>query len=858
MRLESLRPARGNVREPAFLGRQDVPKRLLWKEGASALPMSGSANYSLDDVKRFSTSDVCRLLANVFDTDFYRVRYPDMVPGLVDPLEHYVMFGWKERRDPCHWFSTHHYLSANPELVSEDVNPFLHYLLFGIREGYQIWPSDFSHAIDLKVDADISLVDDKDLHSFIKFPTRHLCPPRSKLRSDRLILHWLIPDFAPGSGGHMTIFQMIRWLELLGHDCNIWINEPGYHADIGAAQDDLLKHFPNVRAHVAFADAEFKEASGDAVIATGWQTVPMVLNATNFRAQFYFIQDFEPSFHPAGSHALMAEWTYTQELACICAGPWLARTLRTRFGRWTRHFELACDREIYSTRDADTAQRGRNVRQQKRITLYARTGTPRRAVELAFLALEHLSLNGARFRLDIFGENHRYLRAPFPCTMHGVLNPTELAELYRSSDLGICFSATNYSLVPQEMMACGLPVVEIDAESTRSVFPEDVVTLAGPHPLAISAEIGNLLKDAGRRRRQSSAALRWVSDLSWEKSAKAVEQALLEKLAIRAGSRSPVAVHPRSSKPKATICIPTYNGGPPLVDVVRRVLAQRSPWPFEVLIVDSSSDDGSPESCAALSPDSYSAPLRVQKIKKSEFQHGRTRNLCASLAQGGFVVFLTQDAMPVDEFWLYNIVSVLERFPRAAGAFGRHIARPTASPFVKRDIKEHFGRLIRYPLALSRDLSASQWQLSDEVWRKVLHYFSDNNSCLRKSVWEHVPFPEVEFGEDQLWADTIISLGYEKVYVPSAAVYHSHDFTPAEATARAATEAFYFVRQFGYQVYDFSRSFEEQLAKMQHADICWAKMHRIAGTALEERLALNEAILTGRLSGTRGGIHEHA
>lgn len=214
--------------------------------------------------------------------------------------------------------------------------------------------------------------------------------------------------------------------------------------------------------------------------------------------------------------------------------------------------------------------------------------------------------------------------------------------------------------------------------------------------------------------------------------------------------------------------------------------------------------------------------------------------------------------MPVDEFWLYNIVSVLERFPRAAGAFGRHIARPTASPFVKRDIKEHFGRLIRYPLALSRDLSASQWQLSDEVWRKVLHYFSDNNSCLRKSVWEHVPFPEVEFGEDQLWADTIISLGYEKVYVPSAAVYHSHDFTPAEATARAATEAFYFVRQFGYQVYDFSRSFEEQLAKMQHADICWAKMHRIAGTALEERLALNEAILTGRLSGTRGGIHEHA
>jgi glycosyltransferase involved in cell wall biosynthesis len=812
--------------------------------------MSESANYSLDDVKRFSTLEVCKILANVFDIDFYKTRYPDMALGLVDPLEHYVVFGWRERRDPCHWFSTHHYLAANPELISEDVNPFLHYVLFGVHEGHQIRSSDFAGAIDLKVDAAASFVGDRNLHNFVKFPTCPLCPPRSKLRPDRLVLHWLIPDFAPGSGGHMTIFRIIRWLEFLGHNCSIWITEPSHHADVGAACEDLLKHFPNVRAPVAFVDAAFKKASGDAVIATGWETVPLVLNATSFRARFYFIQDFEPSFHPAGSHALMAEWTYTQEIACICAGPWLARTLRNRFGRWTRHFDLACDREIYFPRDADTAPRERNARRRKRITLYARAGTPRRAVELAFLALEHLALSGRSFRLDIFGENHQYLRSPFQCTLHGVLNPTELAELYCNSDLGICFSATNYSLVPQEMMACGLPVVEIDAESTRSVFP-GVVTLAGPHPLAISAQIGALLKDTRRRRRQSSAAMRWVSNLSWEKSAKAVEHAFLEKLAIRARPRPPVAIHSKPSDPRATVCIPTYNGGPTLVEVVRRVLAQRSPWPFEVLILDSSSDDGFSERCATLSSENCFTPIRMQTIQKSEFQHGRTRNLCASLARGEFVVFLTQDAMPVDEFWLYNIVSVLERFPRAAGAFGRHIAQPTASPFVKRDIKEHFDRLTRYPLALSRDLSASQWHLSDEEWGKVLHYFSDNNSCLRKSVWEHVPFPEVEFGEDQLWADTIISLGYEKVYAPSAAVYHSHDFTPTEATARAATEAFYFVHQFGYQVYDFSRSFEEQLAGMQHADVCWAKVHRIAESVLEERLALNQAVLTGRLSGAR-------
>ena len=63
--------------------------------------------------------------------------------------------------------------------------------------------------------------------------------------------------------------------------------------------------------------------------------------------------------------------------------------------------------------------------------------------------------------------------------------------------IGICFSATNYSLVPQEMMACGLPVIEIEGESTRAVFPEDVVTLTGPHPCAIADSIEALLRDLG-------------------------------------------------------------------------------------------------------------------------------------------------------------------------------------------------------------------------------------------------------------------------------------------------------------------------------------------------------------------------
>ena len=649
----------------------------------------------------------------------------------------------------------------------------------------------------------------------------------------------------------MTIFRMINWLEFMGHKCSVWINDPCHHADARSAYDDIVKHFQTVQAQVAFTEEGFEKAKGDAIIATGWETVALALNAISFRDRFYFVQDYEPHFHPVGSSALIANWTYTQELACICAGPWLEEMLKNRFGRWTRSFRLAYDKEIYSAVKL-RRRRKRGSKCWPRIALYARIGTPRRAVELVLLALEHLASRGIKFHVDLFGEDHGFISSPFPCTSHGILTPRELADLYRNADVGVCLSTTNYSLVPQEMMACGLPVVEIDGESTRSVFPEDVVVFSGPHPLAISADIAALLRDKARRHRQAVAALRWVSESNWEESAKAVEGALLERLT--GDDRQPPLVSKKTASVrlpiKVTVCIPTYNGGELLVDVLRRVQSQRTPWSFDIVVVDSTSTDGSIQRCASLAL-AGGAAIRIETIPQSEFQHGRTRNLCMSRANGEFVAFLTQDAMPVDDFWLYNIVTVLDHFPRAAGAFGRHIAWPTASPFTRREINDHFANLWRHPLALSRDTDAPA---SEERWRQTLHYFSDNNSCLRRSIWQRVRFPQVDYGEDQAWADLIIKLGYEKVFVPTATVYHSHSHMPDEAACRAATEAFFFTSTFGYKVYDLDRSFEEQLRELQQANTFWAEANGISKQDLKRQLVIDEAVLAGRAKGTRRAV----
>jgi hypothetical protein len=122
---------------------------------------------------------------------------------------------------------------------------------------------------------------------------------------------------------------------------------------------------------------------------------------------------------------------------------------------------------------------------------------------------------------------------------------------------------------------------------------------------------------------------------------------------------------------------------------------------------------------------------------------------------------------------------------------------------------------------------------------------------LRRSIWEQVPYPELDYGEDQAWAQKVIHLGYEKVYVPSAAVFHSHDFDPDATFARADTEAFFFAQIFGYKLYNDSKSFDEQLQPTVISDTAWAKANCVSPAELQRQLLLDKARLLGHMQGTQ-------
>lgn len=241
-------------------------------------------------------------------------------------------------------------------------------------------------------------------------------------------------------------------------------------------------------------------------------------------------------------------------------------------------------------------------------------------------------------------------------------------------------------------------------------------------------------------------------------------------------------------QPHASVIILTRNGMP-LVDLcLRAVLDQVAPWPFEVIVIDSGSTDGTWELAESL-------PIIRRRISPSEFNHGATRNLGAEMARGQFLVFLVQDAIPRTRDWLQNLVSACTP-SNVAGSYSRQIVRPESDPithYLCRDTTPCDEAAEVKVLPLGKQLQ--DFHPED---RFQLALFQNNSSCIRRSVWLRYPFAKLPYGEDIEWGKRVIEAGYSIVYEPSSAVYHSHDRSPMYALKRAYADHHQVAELFDY------------------------------------------------------------
>jgi glycosyltransferase involved in cell wall biosynthesis len=136
-------------------------------------------------------------------------------------------------------------------------------------------------------------------------------------------------------------------------------------------------------------------------------------------------------------------------------------------------------------------------------------------------------------RVVLFGAD-KALPAAFPYEHLGVLSPSQLPRLYSEATAGLCLSMTNFSLMPKEMLACGLPCVELAGVSAESIFGTDgPLDLAPLEPQALADALERLIVDRGRSERRSREGIEFVASHTWEQATDEVEAGLRHALRER-------------------------------------------------------------------------------------------------------------------------------------------------------------------------------------------------------------------------------------------------------------------------------------------------------------------------------------
>jgi len=227
-----------------------------------------------------------------------------------------------------------------------------------------------------------------------------------------------------------------------------------------------------------------------------------------------------------------------------------------------------------------------------------------------------------------------------------------------------------------------------------------------------------------------------------------------------------------------SVIIPCLNAFTMLESLVISLRGQTMP-PNEIIVVDSESIDGTSQLAHYLG-------CTVLPIARSDFNHGGTRNLASIPAQGDILVFMTQDALPVDPFFLQHLLDPIIS-GNAVASFARQVPYPGAS------VGEKFARVFNYP-----PVSQIRTHANIQSMGIGAYFFSNVSSAIRKDVFMDMGMfaDDVIMNEDMLMCAKLLNSGHAVAYAAEAQVYHSHDYSLLQTFRRYFDIGVFFARHF--------------------------------------------------------------
>lgn len=161
--------------------------------------------------------------------------------------------------------------------------------------------------------------------------------------------------------------------------------------------------------------------------------------------------------------------------------------------------------------------------------------------------------------------------------------------------------------------------------------------------------------------------------------------------------------------------------------------------------------------------------IDYRKISKNEFSHSLTREQEALKSKSDILVFITQDVVVEDKFWLYNLIKDID---------DKDIVAAYSRQLTKYNNLEKYTRESNYP---NHDIIKDKDSI-EKLGLKAF-FFSDAASAISTKVFKKLngyDNKNLPISEDMYIAYKIIMNGYKIKYCSDSIVYHSHKFTLRE------------------------------------------------------------------------------
>ena len=161
----------------------------------------------------------------------------------------------------------------------------------------------------------------------------------------------------------------------------------------------------------------------------------------------------------------------------------------------------------------------------------------------------------------------------------------------------------------------------------------------------------------------------------------------------------------------------------------------------------------------------------VHLLEKKDFDHGGTRHEATTYSEADYLLFLTQDALPNNEFLVEKLLGGFAQDEKVKAAYGRQLPNSTC-----REI-EKYTRSFNYP-------SESRVKSKADLDTLGIKTFFCSNVCAmyEKKTYEAQGgfVRRTIFNEDMIYAGGLIKNDYKIAYVAEAEVIHSHNYNAVE------------------------------------------------------------------------------